>query len=87
MKAKPPNAYSGVAYAQRVARKAVPWLTHWIAGFIAISLLLAVVMAWITGLSFWVCWLMSIVSVKVNGMIAAWEDDRPGGFTGSPDSN
>jgi hypothetical protein len=87
VKAKPPNPYSGVAYAQRVARKAVPWLTHWIAGFIAISLLLAVVMAWITGLSFWVCWLMSIVSVKVNGMIAAWEDDRPGGFTGPPDSD
>jgi hypothetical protein len=82
-----PNPPTVLAYVQRLARKAVPWLTGWIAGFIAISLLLAVVLAWITGLSFWACWLMSIVAVKVNGIIAAWEDDRPGGFTGGPKSN
>lgn len=82
-----PKPTTVLAYAQRVARKAVPWLTGRIAGFTAISLLLAVVFAWITGLSFWACWLMSIVSIKVNGIIADWEDGRPGGFNGGPKSN
>jgi hypothetical protein len=34
----------------------------------------------LSGLRFWVCFLIALFAVLVNGWLATWEDEQPGGF-------
>jgi hypothetical protein len=34
----------------------------------------------VSGLPLWACFLMSVFAVLINGWLATWEDDQPGGF-------
>lgn len=41
----------------------------------------------ISDLPFWACFLMALGGLLVNGWLAAWEDDQPGGFNNPRDED
>jgi len=34
----------------------------------------------LTSFPFWVCFVMVVVAMQLNGWLAVWEDNQPGGF-------
>jgi hypothetical protein len=38
-----------------------------------------------TGLPFWVCFAIAVLAILVNGWLATWEDNQPGGFNNPTD--
>lgn len=42
---------------------------------LAVCSIIAGIVAWLTGLSFWILVTILIVAVLVNGLIATWEDE------------
>lgn len=47
---------------------------------IAISAIVAAGLRWLSGMPLWICWLIVIGAISVNGLLATWEDKRPRGF-------
>ena len=45
-----------------------------------VSVGIAGLIAWFTKWPFWGCWLLVAGAMVVNGVVADWEDTRPGGF-------
>ena len=55
---------------------------HWpgFFGGMALVALLAFGLRALSGMPFWGCFLIALLAILVNGWIATWEDERPGGF-------
>jgi hypothetical protein len=49
-------------------------------GGLAASAALAGAVTYFSGLSFWLIWPLLIVALVINGLLAEWEDNQPGGF-------
>ena len=47
---------------------------------LAISGSVAALVSWFLKWPLWACWLSVAGAMMVNGIIADWEDNRPGGF-------
>jgi len=49
-----------------------------------IGLLLAIAIgfagSWLLGISFWITVPLALLALVLNGLLAEWEDNRPGGF-------
>jgi hypothetical protein len=69
-----PNSKGSVAI-RKIARALLPWVV--VAALSGIG-------AWLTRLDFWPLFAITAVAVFVNGLIATFEDDLPGGFN-NPD--
>ena len=55
---------------------------HWPSFFIGLSIAAAVglVVKWLFGLPFWAAFGLAVFGMVVNGFLAEWEDNQPGGF-------
>lgn len=40
---------------------------------------------WVSGMPLWACFVVSLFAILINGWLATWEDDRPGGFNNPRD--
>ncbi len=48
--------------------------------FLVIAALVGFFLGKWSGLGFWITFFIVAAAILINGWIAAWEDDRPGGF-------
>jgi hypothetical protein len=51
----------------------------------AIAALGALALRAFSGLPFWGCFAITVLAVLVNGWLATWEDNQPGGFNNPTD--
>jgi hypothetical protein len=47
---------------------------------VSVCAIIAALVSYFSQLSFWILFPIVIVAVLINGLIATWEDQRPGGF-------
>lgn len=60
-------------------RKAI-YQPRLLVAFVAICLTLSSILAWLSGLPFWVAFLIVAGALVINGVVAEIEDRAPGGF-------
>jgi hypothetical protein len=53
---------------------------HFLIG-LGIATVLALVLRALSGMPFWGCLAIAVTAMLVNGWLAEWEDNQPGGFT------
>jgi membrane protein YdbS with pleckstrin-like domain len=55
---------------------------RWLPVLMGLALVIAVGLAlwWLAGLSLWFTVPLALVGLLINGFLAEWEDNRPGGF-------
>ena len=59
---------------------AIPFQPKYLFANLAISAAIAGIFAFFTDTSFWMLWPIAIVAMVINGYLAEWEDNQPGGF-------
>ena len=48
----------------------------------------ALVLRGLSGIPFWACFAIALVALLLNGWLAVWEDNQPGGFNNpNPDES
>ena len=52
---------------------------------VGIAALAALALSTFSGLSFWACLGIAVMPLLVNGWLADWEDNQPGGFNNPKD--
>ena len=70
-------------------------MPKWNAGFsprhflasLVVATIAALALSYLSGLPFWGGFAIVIVALLVNGWLATWEDDQPGGFSNPTDRN
>jgi hypothetical protein len=48
--------------------------------FLSISIVIGLVLHWWTGIPFWIGFVLTAAALFLNGLLAGYEDNRPGGF-------
>lgn len=61
---------------KKQVRQALICITLWL----LLSSLIALVVAELFQIKFWICFVISGAAMILNGLFAEWEDRRPGGF-------
>jgi hypothetical protein len=56
------------------------WLPVLIGLALAIAIAIGLGLWWFVGLSLWLGVPLALAALMINGFLAEWEDDRPGGF-------
>ena len=52
---------------------------------LALATVVALGLRAFSGMPFWGCFLIALFALLVNGWVATWEDDQPGGFNNPND--